>query len=401
VHPLGRLKPPELPQRQPSDLLTCIYDGRRAGVGGTLAAVSQPTAVSGNAFNADNGMTAFNGQTLGYDANGNLLSDGTNTYTWDARNHLTGIGGANTASFVYDAFGRRMSKTINGTVTQFVYDRLNPLQELDGSNAVTATLLTGLRPDEYFARTDSSGTPVFLTDALGSTVRLGSTSYTYQPFGATTVVGSNANSYQFTGRENDATGLYYYRARYYSPTFQRFIGQDPIGFRGGDTNLYGYAANQPTGLIDPLGLTYGTNIEFLWNFLTGGGQTNRSYGPGDVETQEMMASPAAAAMRSQFQSNGCQSQTGLGYGTGQAAEDTLLNPGEWSSTALQVGGFAGASVINNGNGTATFTIPNDAGAHSFLYHLAPNREGDTGPMRTIQQTFQWTEPITGSGCGCH
>jgi len=102
----------------------------------------------------------------------------------------------------------------------------------------------------------------------------------------------------------------------------------------------------------------------------------------------MMNSPAAAAMRSQFQSNGGQDTNGINYATGQAAEDTLPNPGKWSSTALQVGGFAGASVINNGNGTATFTIPYDAGAHSFFYHLTPNRSGDTGPLRTIQQTFQ-------------
>jgi RHS repeat-associated protein len=55
------------------------------------------------------------------------------------------------------------------------------------------------------------------------------TNYTYQPFGATTAAGSaNTNSYQFNGRENDATGLYFYRARYYSPTFQRFIAQDPV-----------------------------------------------------------------------------------------------------------------------------------------------------------------------------
>jgi hypothetical protein len=71
--------------------------------------VTLPANVAGGnstTYNTDNAMTAFNGQALGYDANGNLTSDGTNAYTWDARDHLTGISGANSASFVYDAFGR-------------------------------------------------------------------------------------------------------------------------------------------------------------------------------------------------------------------------------------------------------------------------------------------------------
>jgi RHS repeat-associated protein len=235
-------------------------DGRVTSKNGTLAAISLPTAVSGNTFNADNGMTAFGGATLSYDANGNLTNDGTNTYTWDARNHLAAISGAVTASFTYDAFGRRASKSIAGTSTQFLYDILNPVQEIQGG-APSANLLTGLKIDEYFARTDSSNNvSTFLRDQLGSTIGLvGSgqniaTSYTYQPFGATTTSGApNGNSYQFTGRENDGSGLYFYRARYYSSTFQRFIAQDPIGFRGGDTNLYAYSENNSPSLADPFG----------------------------------------------------------------------------------------------------------------------------------------------------
>jgi YD repeat-containing protein len=124
--------------------LTYSYDadGRVIGKGGTLAATGLPTSVSGNTFNADNGMTGFGGATLSYDANGNLTSDGTNTYTWDARNHLTAISGSTSASFVYDAFGRRSSKAISGTTTQFLYDDgLNPVQELQAGGA--SNLLTG------------------------------------------------------------------------------------------------------------------------------------------------------------------------------------------------------------------------------------------------------------------
>ena len=173
--------------------------------------MTPPANVTSTVYNADNAQTKFNGTALSYDANGNLTSDGTNTYTWDARNHLTAISGGSTASFVYDGFGRRVKKVIGGTTTQFLYDGLNSVQELNGRHnpAVIANLLTGLGIDEYFTRTDTA-TSTFLADALGSTVGLvGSggaiaTSYTYQPFGATTVGGSaNGNSYQFTGREND------------------------------------------------------------------------------------------------------------------------------------------------------------------------------------------------------
>src|SRR5216684_223684 len=158
-----------------------------------------------------------------------------------------------------------MSKTVIGTTTQFLYYLLNPVQELNGAAppSQTANLLTGLRIDEYFTRTDTA-TSTFLADALGSTIGLVtsnngpiSTNYTYQPFGATTVGGSaNGNSYQFTGRENDGTGLYFYRARYYSQTFQRFVSQDPIDFAGGGANLYGYSSNAPLVYVDPSGLTW-------------------------------------------------------------------------------------------------------------------------------------------------
>jgi RHS repeat-associated protein len=206
---------------------------------------------------------AFNGTTLSFDANGNLTGDGTYTYTYDTRNHLTAISGGTSASFAYDAFGRWQSKVTSAT-TQYLYDGLNPVQELGaGSNPpLNANLLTGLRIDEYFARTDSSGNvSSFMRDALGSTVGLvGSagtiaTSYTYQPFGATTVSGAaNGNVYQFTGRENDGTaGLYYYRARYYSPSYQRFAAQDPIDFRGRSANLYAYVNDGPLKFTDPRG----------------------------------------------------------------------------------------------------------------------------------------------------
>ena len=189
-----------------------------------------------------------------------------------------------------------------------MYDGLNPVQELDGASPsnVTANLLTGLGTDEYFTRTDSSGSANFLTDALRSVVALTdsgghiNTSYTYEPFGDVTVTGSNANPYQFTGRDNDGLGLYCYRARYYSPTYQRFIAEDPMEFRSGDVDLYMYGKDAPVLYSDAYGLTVWAcsravrgfpgigNHEYLWNDQNNQSCANEgSSGSGDTQHPEL------------------------------------------------------------------------------------------------------------------
>jgi RHS repeat-associated protein len=77
--------------------------------------------------------------------------------------------------------------------------------------------------------------------------------------------GEVKQSYGFTGREWDKeTGLYYYRARYYDPKGGRFISKDPIGFEGGDVNLYRYVGNDPVDWVDPSGLFCGSGISEIF-----------------------------------------------------------------------------------------------------------------------------------------
>ena len=60
---------------------------------------------------------------------------------------------------------------------------------------------------------------------------------------------------QYTGRENDHNGLYYYRARYYDPVLKRFLSEDPIGLAGGSLSFYAYVNGNPVSLTDALGLS--------------------------------------------------------------------------------------------------------------------------------------------------
>jgi RHS repeat-associated protein len=240
--------------------LTYTYDaaGHRTSVGGSLASVSIPATAFSGSYDANNRLAQLNGTALTYDSNGNTTNDGTNTYSWDARHQLASVTGPVSASFQYDAVGRRTQKVIGSTTTGYLYDGINYVQEQNAAGAVTATLLTG-GVDQLFGRMTSAGISVPLTDALGSVIaETGSaqtitTSFAYEPYGKTTQTGTTTgNSQQYTGRENDATGLYYYRARYYSPSASRFISEDPIGFNGG-ANAYAYVGGNPFGYVDPIG----------------------------------------------------------------------------------------------------------------------------------------------------
>jgi RHS repeat-associated protein len=212
--------------------------GQKTTIGGSLAHTGLPAAFSNATYNAANQLVQWNGATLTYDGNGNLTSDGSSTYTWNARNQLVSINGPAVAAFSYDAVGQRVVATqINSRQQAILFD---------GANAVK---------DENYA----TGTHSYLTDGLNSTLALAdaggtiSSQYTYDPFGNTMVAGAaSTNNFQFSGRENDGTGLYYLRARYYSLALGRFVSQDPIGEAGG-MNFYSYAGNDPIDFSDPAG----------------------------------------------------------------------------------------------------------------------------------------------------
>ena len=251
------------------DTVAYAYDaaGRRTKRDATVAGIAEtPIDATYDQSNRLASLT-INGQshTVAYDLNGNLISKtasngATTTYTWDASNSLTGITGPNlTANFRYDGLGRRIEKIVNGDSVQYLYDGQQAIAEIRGS-AISATLLTGLAIDEAIARYTSQGERTLLTDALGSVLVSAkedgsvATAYGYSPYGETQVMGTEeGNATQYTGRENDETGLFYYRARYYDAVLKQWMSEDPIGISGG-SNVRAYVGGNPVSFGDPSGL---------------------------------------------------------------------------------------------------------------------------------------------------
>ena len=213
-----------------------------------------------------NRVTATQTANYNNDANGNMVSksEGANfwRYGWDYENRLvTASTRKQTVRYRYDALGRRVQRYFvrgGGENTKFIYDGLDIV--MDDNSGVLTKYQNGLGIDNKLKLTSGGVSKYFLQDHLGSTVGLAdssgnlTSSASYDSFGNST--NNLTTRYQYTGREKDEfTGLHYYRARWYDANLGRFISEDPIGFAGGDINLYGYVNGNPLRYSDPLGLS--------------------------------------------------------------------------------------------------------------------------------------------------
>ena len=161
--------------------------------------------------------------------------------------------------YQYDALGRRVSRQGKsvGVTAKYTYDGLDVILDDGGEGIVKYQ--NGLGIDNKLKMVSNGNAKYFLQDHLGSTVSLTDSSgavvssANYDSFGNST--NNLTTRYQYTGREKDEfTGLMYYRARWYDANLGRFISEDPIGFAGGDANLFGYVKNNPQNFVDATGL---------------------------------------------------------------------------------------------------------------------------------------------------
>jgi RHS repeat-associated protein len=190
---------------------------------------------------------------------------------YDAAGHLTAIGGF---TFGYDAEGRMVSSTLNGTTVTYAYDgegrrvkKGSVVMVYDAFGRLAGEYGGTVEPLEYFT-VDHLGSTRLVTSAAGAERQC----LDYLPFGEQMVQGmgargacyANANEprVKFTGKERDAeTGLDWFEARYMSSAQGRFSSPDPenAGALVRDPqswNMYAYGRNNPLRYTDPGGLSY-------------------------------------------------------------------------------------------------------------------------------------------------
>jgi RHS repeat-associated protein len=233
--------------------------------------------------NAANRLLENSSYSYTYDLNGNQTGqtakadNAHTTYAYNSENQLISatMPDGTVVSYKYDPLGRRIEKdvTINAShlMLHYLYDNEDIIAVLDGNNNVISNFTHGPGIDEplimksstsenYYYHADGLGSITALTNETGAIVE----TIEYQAYGKPVFKDGQGNTisrsalgniYSYTSREYDAeTGLFYFRARYYNAEMGRFSQEDPIGFAGGDVNLYVYVENKPLVDTDSSGL---------------------------------------------------------------------------------------------------------------------------------------------------
>uniref|UniRef100_A0A486XHH7 Rhs family protein n=1 Tax=Rheinheimera sp. BAL341 TaxID=1708203 RepID=A0A486XHH7_9GAMM len=247
------------------------YDanGNRTSHSSLLRGIANQTA----SYVAGDQLAQSGNAVYSYDANGRLsqktiTENGETTatqYQYSSTGRLLAVTTADKAiTYRHNALGQRVAKLVDGVVTEkYLWQNLTTLLAVyDANNNVKQRFEYGLSHtpvsfsqagQRYYIQTDHLGSPRVISNATGSVIK----TLSYDSYG-NVISDSNPDfsiPFGFAGGLYDAdTGLVRFGYRDYDPQTGRWTARDPIGFAGGDTNLYGYVLGDPVNFIDPSGL---------------------------------------------------------------------------------------------------------------------------------------------------
>ncbi len=226
-------------------------------------------------YDTNNRLVVFNGNSVSYDLDGNMLNDGVCSYTYDSANRLKSFGGHTytytsadirirnlcadeDTTYTYNTnckLSQLLTKTTNGFVTKYVYGLGLIGEEKQGCDFKTY----------HF---DFRGSTVAITDVEGNITD----TFAYDTYGnLVSRTGTSKVIFLYNGRDGvitDDNGLYYMRARYYSPEMRRFVNADIVAGQISNAvtlNRFAYANGNPVSFVDPFGLW---SLKGAWNSFT-------------------------------------------------------------------------------------------------------------------------------------
>ena len=324
----------------------------------TAAAVAGPTCST----------VPSGAQTYTYDKLGERTAQSSNsaTFGYDQNNRLTSYTTASTsAAYTYDGAGGRVSKTVGGVTTNFVYD--------DG--AISNLLTDGTNDYIYgpgglpIEQKSATGAYWFVHDQVGSTIALLNASgaqvaaYSYSAYGVPAASGTVTTPLQYSGQYTDAeSGLVFLRARYYDPATAEFLTVDP------DTDMtgtpYAYTDDNPLNAVDLSGRDW-------WNPFSWSSDTWQNIGAGALFGAAIVGTAACIIAE----------PCGLGEGLALAGGGTLAAAGGMSVTAATgwgaaAGAFGGLafSMSNGDGGSSSSDSGGDSGGSSGSSSADANRQ---------------------------